>query len=91
LEGDIMATVRMQRGDLVTHVYGDPKTIADAEKKGFRLVDAQAEAESTDEAESRADTTVPEPSDGLLPGATLSDAQVEAGNRNGGSRRKPSG
>jgi len=41
-----MTAVRMQKGGLVTHVYNDPETIADAEKKGFRLYvgnDARAE------------------------------------------------
>jgi len=33
-----MTAVKMQKGDLVTHVYNDAETIADAKKKGFRLV-----------------------------------------------------
>jgi len=73
----------MQKGDLVTHVYNDPETIADAEKKGFRLVDAVATepvggTDATDDATAQ-DTETLEPSDGLLP---------DAGNRN---RRRSSG
>jgi len=33
-----MAIVKMANGDFVTHVYNDPKLIAEAEKKGFSLV-----------------------------------------------------
>ena len=31
-------TIRMQKGNFVTHVYNNPEIIADAEKKGFRLI-----------------------------------------------------
>ena len=88
--------VKMQKGDLVTHVYNDPETIADAEKKGFRPVDAAA-AEPVGETDAAADATAqdaetPEPADGLLPDETLPNADAaEAGSRNGGSRRKASG
>jgi len=36
-----MTTVKMAKGKFVTHVYNDPKTIADAKKKGFSLIDAK--------------------------------------------------
>jgi len=47
--------VKMQKGDLVTHVYNDPETIADAKKKGFRMVDSKATvAKPTDGTETEA-------------------------------------
>ena len=33
-----MSTVKMAKGDFATHVYNDPKLIAEAEKKGFSMV-----------------------------------------------------
>jgi len=33
-----MTAVKMRKGGFITHVYNDPETIADAEKKGFSLV-----------------------------------------------------
>ena len=46
-----MTTVKMRKEGLVTNVYNDPKTIADAQKKGFRLVDA-TDTETAGETES---------------------------------------
>jgi len=72
-----MAAVRMQKGGLVTHVYNDPETIADAEKKGFRPVDAVA-TEPVGGTDATADATAQD----------TETPELAAGNRN---RRRSSG
>jgi len=84
-----MTAVKMQKGRLVTHVYNDPKTIADARKKGFRLV-GEAEAAETrapaepleaDKAKGGDGATPEAPSDSLAKGSEtdgLEATQAEA-------------
>ena len=48
-----MAAVKMAKGDFVTNVYNDPKLIAEAEKKGFRLVEEKNAKTKSSPSESR--------------------------------------
>jgi len=95
----------MQKGDLVTHVYNDPDTIADAEKKGFRMVDAKATAmKPADGTEPATDTTETEASaDGTFAGMeteapekepladTDADATADTEPTGSRNRRRPTG
>ena len=76
-----MATVKMKRGDLVTHVYGDPDTIAAARKKGFRLVGDNGQDSETAIAATVRDT---ETSTGEAP-----SAEAETAKPGGKTQSKP--
>jgi len=65
-----MTAIKMQKGNLITLVYNDSETIADAEKKGFHKIDMKTSADSKKE---------PVHTDGLLPGEEgFTRAEIEA-------------
>jgi len=73
-----MTTVKMAKGKFVTHVYNDPKTIADAKKKGFSLINAKSAGVESSMQESDKDLPLDDKEDnGKETGVTTSE---ESGN-----------